>query len=66
MYPTNMWSEATESKSVKSIMPSITFQDGGQTFFTINSKEISYNQDAYPNEIGEDSGGNDESKHEVN
>lgn len=56
MYPTNLWTESAQTKPIKTVMPSITFQEGGQTFFTISSKEISYNQDTFPNDTYKDAG----------
>jgi len=57
MYPTRFWKdESHSSHSVKAIMPTITFQEGGKTFFTISSKDMSYDQELYPNDTYKDAG----------
>lgn len=56
MYPTDLWSDSSETKIVAPIMPTITFQEGGKTFFTISSKAMTYDQTIYPNDTYKDAG----------
>jgi hypothetical protein len=51
-----LWTDGSETKIVTPIMPSITFQEGGKTFFSITSKGLLYNQDTYPNDTYKDAG----------
>lgn len=56
MYPNNLWSDGSDVKTTIPTMPTITFQEGKQTFFTISSKDVSYNQTLYPNDTYKDAG----------